>query len=191
MRADGKLLGSIGLLSCLFTGYARRVADKKGSGTLARAGITACTIALVLLAILPTVASGHSLKRSAGLVDARMAPPTSVMLPLYIAAVCLAFTTATVVNSLNTLASLQCDEVVDESLPAAQRLPKGEVLGQMRSAGQLGRAIGPIAATSIYWTAGPTVCCTSASYATSAVSESAYRFTRCRCHGVVCVSGKL
>jgi len=71
----------------------------------------------------------------------------------------MAFTSATVVNSLTAYASLQCDEadydkVTGKPLEHPQ-LAKGKALGKFRSSGQLGRAIGPILACASYWTFGP------------------------------------
>ncbi|KAL3417134.1 Major facilitator superfamily domain-containing protein 10 [Phlyctema vagabunda] len=62
---------------------------------------------------------------------------------LYLAATLLAVTTATVVTGLNALSSFEAGE--DE---------RGGKLGNLRSWGQLGRGIGPLAFTSIYWWAG-------------------------------------
>ena len=62
---------------------------------------------------------------------------------LYAAATCLAITSATVVTGLNTLSSFEASE--DE---------RGGKLGILRSWGQLGRGIGPILFTSVYWWAG-------------------------------------
>lgn len=62
---------------------------------------------------------------------------------LYLATTLLAVTTATVVSGLNTLSSFEAGE--DE---------RGGKLGNLRSWGQLGRGIGPLAFTSIYWWAG-------------------------------------
>ncbi|KAF4124556.1 Sugar (and other) transporter [Geosmithia morbida] len=62
---------------------------------------------------------------------------------LYAAATCLAITSATVVTGLNTLSSFEAAE--DE---------RGGKLGILRSWGQLGRGLGPILFTSIYWWAG-------------------------------------
>lgn len=91
---------------------------------MATSGVTSLTAGLVLLSILPhTVKTGHA---------------TTV---LYLATACLAFTSATVVTALNGYASLQCDES-DESKD--RRLAKGRAMGEYRSWGQLGRAIGPI-----------------------------------------------
>jgi len=62
---------------------------------------------------------------------------------LYLATTLLAVTTATVVSGLNTLSSFEAGE--DE---------RGGKLGNLRSWGQLGRGLGPLAFTSIYWWAG-------------------------------------
>lgn len=100
---------------------------------MARYGVISCTIGLALLSMVPRFA----LQRS----------PTAVHL-LQMAAICLAFTSATVVSSLTAFASLQCDEVIDQDtgkpVQAHPQLSKGVALGVFRSAGQLGRAIGPL-----------------------------------------------
>jgi hypothetical protein len=100
---------------------------------LARRGVTSCAFGLVLLAILPQLVASNT---------------TAAVRLLQGAAVCLAFTSATVVNSLTSYASLQCDEGVDSDTgkPTAEhpQLAKGKALGQFRSSGQLGRAIGPL-----------------------------------------------
>jgi len=62
---------------------------------------------------------------------------------LYAAVTCLAVTSATVVTGLNTLSSFEASE--DE---------RGGKLGILRSWGQLGRGLGPILFTSVYWWAG-------------------------------------
>ncbi|KAF6802877.1 Major facilitator superfamily domain-containing protein 10 [Colletotrichum sojae] len=62
---------------------------------------------------------------------------------LYWAATCLAVTSATVVSGLNTLSSFEA--AADE---------RGGKLGILRSWGQLGRGLGPILFTSVYWWAG-------------------------------------
>ncbi|KAL7920066.1 major facilitator superfamily domain-containing protein [Trichoderma austrokoningii] len=62
---------------------------------------------------------------------------------LYAAATCLAITSATVVTGLNALSSF---ETRDHE--------HGVKLGIMRSWGQLGRGLGPILCTSVYWWAG-------------------------------------
>ncbi|KAK0390807.1 hypothetical protein NLU13_0310 [Sarocladium strictum] len=62
---------------------------------------------------------------------------------LYAAATCLAVTSATVVTGLNALSSFEASE--DE---------RGNKLGMLRSWGQLGRGLGPVLFTSVYWWAG-------------------------------------
>lgn len=62
---------------------------------------------------------------------------------LYAAATCLAITSATVVTGLNALSSFEASEG-----------ERGGKLGILRSWGQLGRGLGPILFTSVYWWAG-------------------------------------
>lgn len=62
---------------------------------------------------------------------------------LYAAATCLAVTSATVVTGLNALSSFEASEG-----------ERGGKLGILRSWGQLGRGLGPILFTSVYWWAG-------------------------------------
>ncbi|KAL1889389.1 hypothetical protein Cpir12675_005811 [Ceratocystis pirilliformis] len=62
---------------------------------------------------------------------------------LYAAATCLAITSATVVTGLNALTSFE-----------AHATERGGKLGNMRSWGQLGRGLGPVLFTSVYWWAG-------------------------------------
>lgn len=131
---------------------------------MAKRGVSSCAVGLVLLALLPIYANENA---------------AVAMTLLQAAAVCMAFTSATVVNALTAFASLQCDEprrdeVSGKSIEEHPDLVKGKALGRFRSAGQLGRAIGPIlgmscliiarssSETSIsipacasYWTIGP------------------------------------
>ncbi|KZF20637.1 MFS general substrate transporter [Xylona heveae TC161] len=65
---------------------------------------------------------------------------------LYAAAALLAVTTATVVTGLNSLSSLE-----------ARAAERGQRLGNHRSFGQIGRALGPIIFCSLYWWAGRSV----------------------------------
>lgn len=85
-------------------------------------------------------------------------------------------------NSLTAAASLQCDEPIgdrsgdSEPKDVHPQLAKGKALGRFRSAGQLGRAIGPLiggfihllsvtqstsspypSACGSYWTLGPSI----------------------------------
>lgn len=53
------------------------------------------------------------------------------------------------VNSLNALASLETSSTQD------QEIEKGKALGRFRSKGQLGRALGPLVTTVIYFVRGP------------------------------------
>lgn len=144
---------------------------------MAQRGVSSCAAGLVLLSLLSSVADRTSL---------------AVRL-LYGAAVCLGFTSATVVNALTAYASLQCDEPTSAGAGADDatsqkpeavhpQLAKGKALGNFRSTGQLGRAIGPILgefgcaplcfrylvpdrltytphhiACASYWTVGPTI----------------------------------
>lgn len=62
---------------------------------------------------------------------------------LYLAAAFLAVTSATVVTSLNALSSFEAG--------AGER---GKTLGGLRSAGQVGRAVGPVAFCTLYWWVG-------------------------------------
>ncbi|KAJ8107139.1 hypothetical protein ONZ43_g6828 [Nemania bipapillata] len=113
---NGRLLGYIGLVaSVLQGGVTRRLPPL----TTVRLGVGACLVAFAILTRADTVRS------------------------LYIAATCLATTSATVVSGLNTLASFEVS--ADE---------RGGKLGILRSWGQLGRGLGPILFTSVYWWAG-------------------------------------
>ncbi|POY75395.1 hypothetical protein BMF94_1552 [Rhodotorula taiwanensis] len=147
---NGRLLGFIGILSALLQGgYVRRKsknASPAKTGKMALSGIRACLLSLVCLAILPRVST-----------TGKAAPAL-----LWTAAAGLAFVSATVVNSLNALASLETDEPTrslsrtdgrDESSDA--KIDKGAALGSFRSRGQLGRAVGPLVTTAIYWTVSP------------------------------------
>ncbi|EGO02190.1 hypothetical protein SERLA73DRAFT_178004 [Serpula lacrymans var. lacrymans S7.3] len=161
-RQNGALIGSIGIISALLQGgYVRRATAKVGEGVMARRGVSSCAVGLVLLAILPLF------------VETR---PTIATRLLQGAAICMAFTSATVVNSLTSYASLQCDEGIDKDTgkPVAEhpQLVKGKALGRFRSSGQLGRALGPLLACASYWTFGP-----SATYAVSALAMFALSTT--------------
>lgn len=104
-----------------------------------------CVLSLALLALLPHLGPIRS-----------VTSPASIT--LYIAAAGLAFVSATVVNSLNSLASLETDHA---------SIDKGAALGRFRSRGQLGRAVGPLVATVVYWVWGPSAC-----YAMGAVGSA-------------------
>ncbi|KAI5860692.1 MFS general substrate transporter [Durotheca rogersii] len=113
---NGRLLGYVGLVaSILQGGITRRLPPLM----TVRIGVSACLLAFAMLGRISTVGS------------------------LYLAATCLATTSATVVSGLNTLSSFEASE--DE---------RGGKLGMLRSWGQLGRGLGPVLFTSIYWWAG-------------------------------------
>ncbi|EKM59190.1 uncharacterized protein PHACADRAFT_249463 [Phanerochaete carnosa HHB-10118-sp] len=147
-KQNGALIGSIGIVSALLQGgYVRRAMSKTGEGKMARRGASACALGLVLLALVPP-----SIARQRTLAVAL----------LRAAAVCMAFTSATVVNALTAYASLQCDDGgVDADTGKVREehpeLAKGKALGRFRSSGQLGRAIGPLLACASYWTFGPAI----------------------------------
>jgi hypothetical protein len=143
---NGKLIGSIGIISAVLQGgYVRRALTRVGELKMARRGTSSCAIGLVALALVPH----FTLSR-----------PRLAFRLLQGAAVHMAFTSATVVNALTAHASLQCDEAPEDEEIAAQQsvgggkplkaiihrpeLAKGQALGRFRSSGQLGRAIGPL-----------------------------------------------
>lgn len=129
---NGKLIGAIGVVSALLQGgYVRRSISRVGEGIMARRGVSSCAIALVFLAILPHYVGTN---------------PSISMKLLQAAAICMAFTSATVVNSLTAFASLQCDDdlTTDTGKKGHPKIAKGKALGEFRSSGQLGRAIGPL-----------------------------------------------
>lgn len=129
---NGRLLGYIGLVaSILQGGVTRRLSPL----LTVRIGVVACLVAFAMLTRTSTVGS------------------------LYMAATCLATTSATVVSGLNTLASFEAG--ADE---------RGGKLGILRSWGQLGRGLGPILFTSVYWWAGRELAYTMGSIGLLAVS---------------------
>jgi len=82
---------------------------------------------------------------------------------LYAATTLLAITTATVVTGLNALSSFEAGEN-----------ERGEKLGNLRSWGQLGRGVGPLLFTSVYWWAGREVAYTIGGMGVLAVSMVAF-----------------
>lgn len=82
---------------------------------------------------------------------------------LYIASTLLAITTATVVTGLNALSSFEAGEN-----------ERGGKLGNLRSWGQVGRGIGPLLFTSVYWWAGREVAYTIGGMGVLAVSLIAF-----------------
>ncbi|KAJ7929897.1 major facilitator superfamily domain-containing protein [Mycena leptocephala] len=139
-KQNGMLIGSIGIISALL---------QDGEGVMARRGVSSCAGGLALLALLPQFISTQ---------------PTLALRLLQGAAVCMAFTSATVVNSLTAFASLQCDESAVDPITGKPKehsqLAKGKALGR--------RALGPLLACASYWTFGPSL-----TYAISAVAMTA------------------
>ncbi|OCF75012.1 hypothetical protein I204_03860 [Kwoniella mangroviensis CBS 8886] len=130
---NGRLLSYIGILSALLQArHVRPSLSRLGELRVASYGILSCVFALSLLSILP-LSSIVSSSRISTIV-------------LYTSATCLSYTSATVVTGLTASAA----SLVDEQ-------QRGKALGGFRSKGQLGRAVGPLLASSIYWVRGPTV----------------------------------
>ena len=107
---------------------------------MAGRGISSCALGLVFLTILPNLVTSK--------------PSIAVRL-LQAAAICMAMTSATVVNALTAWASLQTDDITvdpDTGKTAEEHpeLAKGKALGKFRSSGQLGRAIGPLLGTCFF-----------------------------------------
>lgn len=113
---NGRLLGFVGLVASILQGGVTRRLPPLLS---VRMGVISCLTAFILLGRITTTSG------------------------LYVAAACLAMTSATVVTGLNALSSFEAAE--DE---------RGGKLGILRSWGQLGRGLGPILFTSVYWWAG-------------------------------------
>ncbi|WVW80162.1 hypothetical protein I302_102139 [Kwoniella bestiolae CBS 10118] len=130
---NGRLLSYIGILSALLQArHVRPSLARLGELRVASRGILSCVLALSLLSILPLSPILSSRRVS-----------TAV---LYASATCLSYTSATVVTGLTASAA----SLVNEQ-------ERGKALGGFRSKGQLGRAVGPLLASSIYWVNGPTV----------------------------------
>ncbi|KAG5639265.1 hypothetical protein H0H81_004926 [Sphagnurus paluster] len=165
-KQNGMLIGSIGIISALLQGgYVRRATSKIGEGVMARRGVSSCAAGLFLLALFPRHVATN---------------PELAMRLLQGGAVCLAFTSATVVNSLTAFASLQCDEggfddITGKPVSEHPQLAKGKALGNFRSSGQLGRAIGPLLGTTAcasYWTFGPSITYGVSGFAMLAISTA-------------------
>ncbi|GBC08704.1 hypothetical protein RclHR1_08320003 [Rhizophagus clarus] len=151
---NGKLLGYIGILSAIIQGgYVRRKGYDIGEKRLVIQGVLSCSIALAIISYLTKLPNGKTWLYIDGITW------------LYVGATFLAFTSATVVNCLTSIASMQCDDDQTQGKDAQNLIPKGEALGRFRSSGQLGRAFGPIAACGLYWLSGSGICYASGSLA--------------------------
>lgn len=117
---QGILLGFMGLSSSVVQGgYVRRQADK--DSRILIQGLISCAIGLLLLIF--------SLNEWI----------------LYSAVFFLSFTSATVVNSINSQVSKLASEQTDVEEGT------GKIMGNLRAAGQLGRCLGPCTACCFYW----------------------------------------
>ncbi|KAJ2559702.1 hypothetical protein EV175_000208 [Coemansia sp. RSA 1933] len=152
---QGKLLGFIGITSTLIQGgYVRRVKGKQnGSGktrdkSLVSQGMVGCAFGLFSIAYC-------CLRIEADDANAQWW--------LWGGAVGLALASATVVNCLNSLVSL----VANNSSTGGDI---GRRLGDFRSAGQIGRALGPMFACSVYWLSGASTCYLAGAAAVSVIS---------------------
>ncbi|KAJ1822231.1 hypothetical protein LPJ56_000932 [Coemansia sp. RSA 2599] len=158
---QGKLLGFIGIASTLLQGgYVRRVKGKSAhrDKSLVTQGMLGCTIGLVSIAV---CCLAHE-SRARDAVDGHKAGQPSLW--LWIGALGFAIASATVVNCLNSMVSL---------VGAAEKSGEegtGKRLGDFRSAGQIGRALGPMFACSVYWLSGAVTCYLVGSVAVAAIT---------------------
>ncbi|KAJ2336094.1 hypothetical protein GGI00_001021 [Coemansia sp. RSA 2681] len=138
---QGRLLGFIGITSTILQGgYVRRVKGKsagRGDKSLVTQGMVGCTLGLSSIALC--------------CISADKSNSNSPSWWLWSGAVGFAVASATVVNCLNSMVSL-----AGVSQQAAG--DTGRRLGDFRSAGQIGRALGPVFACSVYWLSGAAVC---------------------------------
>ncbi|KAJ2391780.1 hypothetical protein GGI23_005349 [Coemansia sp. RSA 2559] len=138
---QGKLLGFVGITSTLIQGgYVRRIKNKPSKKTrdksLVSQGMVGCAFGLFSIAFC-------CLKIEANDANAEWW--------LWCGAIGLALASATVVNCLNSLVSLVANRSGGGS-------DIGRRLGDFRSAGQIGRALGPMFACSVYWLSGAATC---------------------------------
>ncbi|KAF9584976.1 hypothetical protein BGW38_004409 [Lunasporangiospora selenospora] len=188
------------LSSLIQGGYVRRRAHKVGEKTMVIQGMAAAAVGLGCIAIVSSSSSSGSIAdeqlshANSGTfamyhnlvfwLETQDWSQRSRMWGLYAGATGLAVTSATVVNCLTSLTSLVCDMGLDiasdsqsssssaPSVPGRRYQPigKGLALGRFRSWGQLGRALGPIAACSLYWRVGPLVCYGAASLSVAVIT---------------------
>ncbi|KAJ1664103.1 hypothetical protein IW140_004317 [Coemansia sp. RSA 1813] len=136
---QGKLLGLIGITSTIIQGgYVRRIKSvgKTRDKSLVSQGMIGCAFGLFCIAFC-------CLKIQANDANAESW--------LWAGALGLALASATVVNCLNSLVSLVASS-------SGQGGDIGRRLGDFRSAGQIGRALGPMFACSVYWLLGASTC---------------------------------
>ncbi|KAI9298352.1 MFS general substrate transporter, partial [Neoconidiobolus thromboides FSU 785] len=125
---QGRMFGYLGILSACIQGFYVR-RYKFNEGRNIVLGMLSCVISLLTLAF--TIHFNLSISY------------------LYLSITFLSFTSATVVSSMSSLTSIYATPIPNQ---------RGEILGTFRSFGQLGRAIGPIVACTLYWAYGPIIC---------------------------------
>ncbi|KAJ2992360.1 hypothetical protein HDV02_003106 [Globomyces sp. JEL0801] len=105
---------------------------------------------LAFFGILTAIVQGGYVRRVSGILSCGIGLliigllAKTELIYLYLGSAFMAFTSGTVVTSLTSLVSL------------ADHQKQGETLGYFRSAGQLGRCLGPMVACSGYWVLGST-----------------------------------
>ncbi|KAJ2229676.1 hypothetical protein GGH97_006275 [Coemansia sp. RSA 475] len=142
---QGALLGFIGVTSTVLQGgWVRRIKGQSAHGDkgLVARGMACCAIGLACVA--------HCAQGVQG------AQPAWT---LWGGALGFAVASATVVNCLNSMVSL-----------ATTDMETGRRLGDFRAAGQIGRALGPVFACSVYWLLGPSTCYSVGAAAVAAIS---------------------
>ncbi|CCO27623.1 Major facilitator superfamily domain-containing protein 10 AltName: Full=Tetracycline transporter-like protein [Rhizoctonia solani AG-1 IB] len=128
---NGRLLGLIGVFSALLQGgYVRRATSKVGESAFARRGM--CDEEISAKNTLSTTSTSPSHTEPEKLAK------TGVTETVSASGVSSAHNNITPVNNPNKIST-------------------GRALGEFRSSGQLGRAIGPLLACIAYWTVGPSV----------------------------------
>ncbi|KAJ2888087.1 hypothetical protein FB639_000878 [Coemansia asiatica] len=145
---QGMLLGFIGITSTLLQGgYVRRVKGKSAhrDKSLVAQGMLGNLVGLISIAI---CCMTHEHKNNGSVLDGNKGQPS---MWLWIGALGFAIASATVVNCLNSMVSLVG---VAENTNGGT----GKRLGDFRSTGQIGRALGPMFACSVYWLSGATTC---------------------------------
>ncbi|KAJ1901063.1 hypothetical protein LPJ66_001033 [Kickxella alabastrina] len=134
---QGKLLGFIGITSTLLQGgYVRRVKGKSAhrDKSLVAQGMAGCTLGLLSITLCCIKADAKDVSRPSWW--------------LWAGALGFSVASATVVNCLNSMVSLV----------GADNGSTGRRLGDFRSAGQIGRALGPMFSCTLYWLAGASTC---------------------------------
>ncbi|KAJ2664978.1 hypothetical protein IWW48_000592 [Coemansia sp. RSA 1200] len=179
---QGKLLGFIGITSTLIQGgYVRRIKNKSKTEqrpddqkkketqvktrdkSLVSQGMVGCAVGLLCIALC-CIKIDQSKQEDSNEAAASVAAQRW----LWAGALGLALASATVVNCLNSLVSLVASNNNSASTGSNSRgggggggdngNDIGRRLGDFRSAGQIGRALGPMFACSVYWLSGASTC---------------------------------